>query len=338
MNDQLRLNLLSSSESDQQLSDLLTSTGDAQEELFKQARDTRHQHLGDELTLRGVIEISNICQKNCDYCAMRRGNKSLKRFRLDAETIMAVAMNIKEIGINTIFLQAGQDTHCDPILEEAIPLIANDLGADVLLNVGERSKETYKRFAQLGAKAFILKYETSDPEGYKYVAHGSLDRRIQCMKWIKDAGMKIGTGNIIGLPNQSLESLISDIRLALNFKSDFVSTSPFIPNHGTPLQAQPFGDINLTLNTMAIMRIGLKDALIPAVSALEYIHTNGQLMGLNAGANVMTINFTPRAYREHYKIYSEDRFIVTLNHAINIAKMAGLHINCQGSALENCIK
>lgn len=151
------------------------------------------------------------------------------------------------------------------------------------------------------------------------------------MKWIRDAGMKIGTGNIIGLLHQSIESLVSDIRLAFEFKPDFVSTAPFIPNQDTPLQDQPFGDINLTLNTMAILRIGLKDALIPAVSALEYICTGGQLMGLNAGANVMTINFTPKLFRENYNIYTKDRFIVTLDHTINIAKKAGLKVKIKNN-------
>jgi len=317
--------------SNQQLLSLLTSSGSEQQELFKQARAVRHQHLGDEIKLRGVIEMSNICQKNCDYCAMRRGNRSLKRFRLDVETIMAVARSIAETGITTVFLQGGQDPRCDPILEEVIPPITNDLGAEVLLNVGERSKETYERFVQLGAKSFILKYETSDAAIYEYIVHEPLDKRIQCMKWIWDAGMKIGTGNIIGLPHQSIESLVSDILLAFEFKPDFVSAAPFIPNQGTPLQDQPFGDINLTLNTMAILRIGLKDALIPAVSALEYIRTGGQLMGLNAGANVMTINFTPKVYREHYNIYTKDRFIVMLDHAINTAKTAGLKVRIKNN-------
>lgn len=313
--------------SDQQLLSLLTSTGDVQQELFKQARAIRHRYLGDEIKFRGVIEISNTCQKNCDYCAMRRSNSSLKRFRLDVETIMAAAKNITVVGITTIFLQAGQDPRCDPILEKVIPAITNDLGAEVLLNVGERSKETYEWFARLGAKSFILKYETTDPAEYEHIVHGPLDKRIQCMKWIRDAGMKIGTGNIIGLPNQSIESLVSDIELAFKFKPDFVSAAPFIPNQGTPLQDRPFGDFNLTLNTLAILRIGLKDALIPAVSALEYIRTGGQLMGLNAGANIMTINFTPQTYRENYNIYTKDRFIVTLNHAINTAKTAGFEVN-----------
>lgn len=309
---------------DKQILDLLTSRGNAQQELFKQARDVRQQYLGDTIKLRGVIEISNICQKNCDYCAMRHSNRFLKRFRLDVETIMTVARGIVETGITTIFLQGGQDPHCDQILEEVIPEITNELGAEVLLNVGERSSETYERFVQLGARSFILKYETSDDAGYEYVVHEPLNKRIQCMKRIRDAGMKIGTGNIIGLPNQSIESLVADIKLNLEFRPDFVSTAPFIPNEGTPLEKQPVGDIDLALNTIAILRIELKDVFIPAVSALEYIRPGGQLMGLNAGANVLTINFTPQTYRDNYNIYSKKRFIVSLNHAINTAKAAGL--------------
>lgn len=313
--------------SDRQLSSLLTSTGDIQQELFRQARAMRHRYLGDEVKLRGVIEISNFCQKNCDYCAMCRSNKSLKRFRLDTKTIMSAARNIVDTGITTVFLQGGQDPRCDKILEDVIPAITNDLGADVLLNIGERSKENYERLAQLGAKSFIMKYETSDATIYENVAHDRLDKRIQCMKWIKGAGMKIGTGNIVGLPNQTVDSLVSDIRLDIELKPDFVSVAPFIPNKGTSLQDLPFGDINLTLNTMAILRIGLKDVSIPSVSALEYIHTGGQVMGLNAGANVITINFTPQLYRENYNIYTKDRFIVSINHAINTIKNAGLDIN-----------
>jgi len=310
----------------EQIRRLLTCRGELQEQLFRQAAETRSRHLGDEIKLRGVIEISNFCQKGCDYCAMRSKNSSLSRFRLDAQTVLAAAGSIADAGITTIFLQSGQDPRCDPLLEEVIPAIS-DLGAEVLLNVGERSPETYRHFARLGARSFILKFETSDEALYERIAHGPLQGRIDCMRWIREAGMKIGTGNIIGLPDQSIDSLVSDICLSLDFRPDFASCAPFIPNQGTPLQELPCGDLMLTLNTMAILRLGLPEALIPAVSALEYIHEGGQMMGLLAGANVMTVNFTPRYYRKHYNIYANDRFIVTLNHAINTARAAGLRIN-----------
>jgi oxygen-independent coproporphyrinogen III oxidase len=313
--------------SDGDLKSLLTARGDLQQELFSKAREIRKEHMGDSLLLRGVIEISNICQKNCDYCAMRCENKDLERFRLDTDTILKVAQTILDSGIKTVFIQAGQDPKCDALLDHVIPIIANDMGAEVLLCIGERDKNTYQRFRDLGAKSFIIKFETSDPFEYERIVHTPLKNRLQYMDWIREVGMQVGTGNIMGLPNQTMDHLISDLRLVFSFKPDFVSTAPFIPNKGTPMDGHPSGDLDMALNFMAITRIGLKRCLIPSVSALEYKRSGGQLLGLSAGANVMTINFTPKVYRENYKIYNKDRFIVSLLHAQNTAKEAGLIID-----------
>jgi biotin synthase len=312
--------------SDSELLELLTATGDLQEELFEKARAVRREYCGDILHLRGVIEISNICMKKCEYCAMRCYNTSLERYRFDAERILAIASDIVQTGIKTVFLQAGQDLQCDSIIEQVVPAI-REMGAEVLLNVGERSQEMYHKFAQLGVKSFIMKFESSDPETYERIVHAPFEKRVQCMHYIRNAGMRIGTGNITCLPYQSLDCLVSDIRFAFNFHPDFVSTAPFIPNEGTPLQDFPMGDINLALNTMALWRIGLKDPLIPAVSALEQIQPGGQIRGLNAGANVMTINFSPKSFRKKYAIYSKERYVVSLHHAIETAEAAGLQVS-----------
>lgn len=318
---------------DKEILELLTASGDLQQQLFTEARAVRKQFCKDHLHIRGVIEISNYCQKKCEYCAMRCYNTAIERYRLKPDEIITIAQDIVDAGINTVFIQSGQDLQCDTIIEQIVPEI-RAMGADVLLCLGERDKETYQRYARLGVKSYILKYESSDPKHYECIAHANLKARLQCMDWIRDAGMSIGTGNITCLPHQSLENLVSDIRYALDFCPDFVSTAPFIPNEGTPLHEYPNGDINLALNTIAIWRIGLKDALIPTVSALEQIQQGGQLMGLMAGANVMTINFTPKTFRAKYAIYSKGRYIVSLKHVIETAKVAGLTTSlCDHSAL-----
>ena len=138
--------------------------------------------------------------------------------------------------------------------------------------------------------------------------------------------MKLGTGNIVGLPGQTLDHLVDDIEFACELGPDFVSSAPFIPNENTPFQDGGFGDVNLTVNTMAIWRIMLGDPLIPTVSALEKIQRGGQLMGLNAGANVITINFTPETWRKKYGIYSKERFVVSANHAFDLIERAGLRV------------
>jgi biotin synthase len=313
-----------------ELVELLQVRGELQQELFRRARAVRKNNGLDNVLVRGVIEISNFCQKNCDYCAMRAVNQDLDRYRMSAAEILAIAAEIRKANISIAFLQSGQDRQCDSTIAEVIPEIKK-MGLHVLLCLGERPKEVYERFAELGADSYILKFETSDPKAYQDIAHTSLPRRLECLTWLREAGYKIGTGNIVGLLDQSLETLAEDILLAQKISPDFVSASPFIPNGNTPLEKLAYGDINLTLNTLAIYRILLPTARIPTVSALEKIQKGGQLMGFNAGANIMTINFTPPRRRDLYTIYSDKRFVVSLDHAINTIKEAGLKMNLLNS-------
>ncbi len=313
-----------------ELVELLQVRGELQQELFRRARLVRKNNDLDNVLVRGVIEISNFCQKNCDYCAMRAVNQDLDRYRMSAEEILAIAAEIRKANISIAFLQSGQDRQCDSTIAEVIPEIKK-MGLHVLLCLGERPKEVYDRFAELGADSYILKFETSDPKAYQNIAHTSLSRRLECLTWLREAGYQIGTGNIVGLLNQTLDLLAEDILLAQKIRPDFVSASPFIPNGNTPLENLPYGDLNLTLNTLAIYRILLPTARIPTVSALEKIQKGGQLMGFNAGANIMTINFTPPRRRDLYTIYSDKRFVVSLDHAINTIKEAGLKMNLLNS-------
>lgn len=304
---------------------LLTAEGELQQALFQAARDARAAAGMQAVKLRGVIEISNYCQKSCGYCAIRPQNKVLQRYRMDVDTILAIAEGIRGEGITTVFLQSGQDPKTDPIVCEAIPRI-RALGVHVLLNLGEKSRDTYASYVAAGAGSYILKFEISDPALYEKIVGSSLADRLECARWIKEVGMKLGTGNIIGLPGQTLEALVDDILLAQKLQPDFVSSSPFIPNEHTPLEELGMGDLDLTLNFIAICRLLFPTALIPAVSALEKLRKGGQLMGLNAGANVMTINFTPKSFRDKYAIYSKERFVVSLGHARATVSRAGLQL------------
>lgn len=305
---------------------LLELHGEDQQELFQWAREVRQTSGVDKVLLRGVIEISNYCQKNCDYCAMRATNKELHRYVLTAEEILSIAAAIKASGIHIAFLQGGQNPAYDKLLEEVIPVIKNDMGMEVLLCLGERPQQVYEKFVQLGADSYILKFETSDPDLYQEISHTPLARRLEYIKWIQAAGMKVGTGNIIGLPQQTIENIVDDIFLGIRIKPDFISSSPFIPSVNTPLHNHTFGSADMTLNAIAIWRIALKTPRIPAVSALETVYKDGQTMGLNAGANVLTINFTPKESQELYKIYSERRFVVSLEHALRSIENAGLAV------------
>jgi biotin synthase len=306
------------------LRELITAEGELQAWLFQSAREARHAAGADPVTLRGVIEISSFCAKNCNYCAMRASNKELERYRMQADQLLAIAAEIHGAGIPIIFFQGGQDRLSDPMLMEVIPEIKRIYNLEVLLCLGERPREVYEKFAQLGAESYILKFEVGNPEMHQQIINTPLQRRIDCIRDLQSIGYRVGTGNIVGMPGQTLDNLVEDMELAIELDTDFMSSSPFVPNPNTPLSDGPMGDVSTTLNIMAIYRLLKPEALIPTVSALEKIRPDGQLAGLNAGANVMTINFTPSLQRDQYHIYSDRRFVVSYNHAIDTVKRAQL--------------
>ncbi len=311
---------------------LLRARGGEQEDLFACAREVRRRSSGDELLLRGVIEVSNVCQKNCAYCAMRAKNRGLERYTMGVEEIMEIARAVHDAGIGVVMLQSGQNPTIDELLLRVVPAIRSELGMSVLLCSGERSRLGYDRLLKLGADSYILKFETSNRELYRSMTGVELEGRLQALKAARAAGFLIGTGNIVGLPEQTPQSLVEDLLLGIEVNPDFISSAPFIPNTGTPFEGHPRGDLETTLNTLAIFRVALPRALIPSVSALESSEKGGQWRGLNAGANVMTINFTPQERRSLYRIYSEQRFIVSLAHSLATAERAGMRVRGARSA------
>lgn len=188
------------------------------------------------------------------------------------------------------------------------------------------NRRQYERLRDLGATSYILKHETSDARLHEAIRHETLEDRMRCLMDLLDLGYKVGTGLISGLPGQTLDSIVDDIELAGALGVHMCSVSPFVPAPGTPLHLARPGSIDLALNVLACLRICYPGLLIPSVSALEKTHVGGQSLGIAAGANVMTVNFTGDAERQRYLIYGKDRFVVRMQHVRNLVRTAGLEI------------
>jgi biotin synthase len=312
---------------EQEITRLLTVSGDPQEELFAEARALRHKAYGGRVVLRGVTEVTNLCRVNCEFCPMRRDNTRYNNiFRLDEATLLTVAQAIKAAGINIVFFQAGEIPQTTRLIGEAIPKIRAlfDNDVEILLNLGNKSREEYAYLREQGATSYILKHETSDSVLNERMRHDSYKERLRCLSDLLDLGYRVGTGMIVGLPGQSLESIACDILLAKELGVHMCSASPFVPAPNTPLADAPAGSVEITLNAVAIMRIISPSWLIPSVSALEKSTQGGQLRGLYAGANVITVNFTPETERNRYLIYGKNRYVVRSDYARTMISTAGL--------------
>ncbi len=284
---------------------LLKLSPDCSAELFAAADRVRKNEVSDEIFLRGIIEFSNICERNCLYCGLRKSNESLSRYRMTDDEILAAAKQIEKTGIPTVVLQSGEDSFysADKVCR-LVERINGETGLIITLSIGERPITDYRAFRQAGASRYLLKHETASLDLYKYLRPGcQLDYRVQCLKTLAHLGFETGTGNIVGLPGQTLEILADDLMVMKLLDADMLGIGPFIAHPETPLAGIVFDDLDLTLRVLAVARLLTRDTNIPATTALATLHPQARLQALQAGANVVMPDFTPEIYKSRYDIY-----------------------------------
>ena len=272
--------------------------------LFSLADKTREEYVGDEVHLRGLIEFSNICKRQCKYCGLRCEDKFIDRYRISKENIISYAEHAVNMGYKTIVLQSGEDEYYNTDLMCEIIEGIKKLGVALTLSIGEKTYEEYKAFKEAGADRYLIRIETTDKTLYNQM-HPNMDfyNRVRCLKDLGRLGYEVGTGCLVGLPNQTIESLADDILFFKEINADMVGIGPFIPHPHTPLKDSATGSFTLALKVMALTRILLKDINIPATTAMETLNPNGRIIALQSGANVVMPNVTTTEYRAKYEIY-----------------------------------
>lgn len=282
--------------------------------LYKQAYAVKKQYVGTKVYFRGIIELSNICTKNCYYCGIRSSNPDFERYTISMDEALAEAKWCFEQHYGSLVIQAGErsDKAWTDFIEELIlgikQLSGGKLG--ITLSLGEQSEDVYKRWFDAGAHRYLLRIETSDRDLYRklHPADHSFDYRKQCLGLLRKTGYQVGTGIMVGLPGQTVESIANDILFFYDIDIDMLGMGPYIPHHGTPLKHLIEGfdadnALKMGLKLIACCRIALKDINIAATTALQALHPEGRELGLLAGANVLMPNITDTKYREGYQLY-----------------------------------
>lgn len=273
--------------------------------LFAAADRVRREFVGDEVYLRALIEFSNYCKNDCLYCGIRRSNPNADRYRLTPEKIIETARNAAGLGYKTVVLQSGEDLWFDTDKLCHIIREIKKLDVAVTLSIGEKTREEYAAYRLAGADRYLLRIETTDKALYEKLDPGmSWDNRARCLYDLKELGYEVGSGSLVGLPGQTLESLADDLLFFKNLPVDMAGIGPFIPHPQTPLAAETAqGHFELSLKMMAVMRLLLPDINIPATTAMETLHPRGRLLALECGANVVMPNATEGKARVKYELY-----------------------------------
>ncbi len=292
--------------------------------LCERASRALDEHKGRHVFVRGLVEFSNICRRNCRYCGLRAPNTALDRYSLTQEEILAVAADAVHAGVDTIVLQSGEYEIDARWLADIVSAIVARFGVAVTLSVGEQPREAYALWREAGANRFLLKHETADKDLYASLHPGhSLQERVDAIRTLQELGYETGSGFIVGVPEQRPEILADDILLAHSLGVAMCGAGPFVPQAATPFGHEARGSIELTLRVMAVLRIVLPWANLPATTALATLDPiEGQIRGLRMGGNVLMPSFTPSERRSQYRIY-DNKHRVDMDEVRTVIQRAG---------------
>ena len=291
---------------------------------FQQTDEVRRTCVGEEIHLRGLIEFSNICRRNCLYCGIRASNSSIQRYRLTEEEIIAAAEKAVEFRYGSVVLQTGEDSGIEADWLGKIVKKIKKMGLAVTLSLGERDDQDYQLWRKAGADRYLLRFETSNRQLFN-VIHPPLSNRkpvdrIEILQKLRSLGYEIGSGVMIGIPGQTYEDLARDIDIFRTLSLDMIGCGPYLPHPQTPLgnpethknidlpdidpKDQVPATAEMAFKVIALARIVCPKANIPCTTAVATIDAQeGRKLGLMRGANVVMPNLTPVKYRKMYEIY-----------------------------------
>jgi len=287
--------------------------------LWQQADQVRRRNVGDEVHLRGLIEISNYCVRSCGYCGLRLDNRELQRYRMTEEEIMACVHEGVAYGYGSVVLQSGEDYGISTEwISALVRRIKQQTPLAVTLSFGEREDAELAAWKEAGADRYLLRFETSNRELYDRIhppLPGRRSDRFALLRRLRDLGYETGSGIMLGIPGQSYDDVANDIEMFRTLGLDMIGVGPYIPHPATPLAQPserpslpepdqvPTGEL-ITYKTVALTRLLCPRANIPSTSALATLNkAQGRELGLCRGANILMPNLSPQKYRALYEIY-----------------------------------
>ncbi|MFH1772379.1 MAG: radical SAM protein [Candidatus Omnitrophota bacterium] len=281
--------------------------------LLKAANFIRQKYHKNSCCVHGIIEISNDCLRNCFYCGISIHNKEIPRYHMKNEEVIESAVRaVSDYGFGSLILQSAE-TASYTIKDLSMIVKKIKEGADTLIGIsfGEIGVEGLKELYNCGARALLLRFETSNEKLYcRLNPNHDLSTRIKHLKAAKDMGYLIMTGALIGLPGQTNDDIINDLYLAKELGCEMYSFGPFIPHPSTPLGNHPACNQDLVLKVIALARIiDPLNAKIPVTTAFETLSIDARKKGLMSGANSLMINVTPISRRKLYSIYPDKAHI-----------------------------
>jgi len=260
--------------------------------IFRSQSVHRHYHDPQKVQLCTLLSIkTGGCPEDCAYCPQSAHYNSglTSQQLLDVDKVMEAACAAREAGSTRFCMGAAwREVSDGPQFDRILEMVRGirDLGLEVCCTLGMLTAEQAKRLAQAGLTAYNHNLDTSAEFYSQIISTRSYEDRLETISHVRDAGVTVCCGGIIGM-GESIEDRLSLLQTLASLKPhpESVPINALVRVEGTPMADRPPVDPIEMTRMIATTRVVLPKSMVRLSAGRTEMSIETQALCFTAGAN-----------------------------------------------------
>lgn len=230
------------------------------------------------------------CPEDCKYCSQsaRYDSKLEAEKRIAVEKVISEAQQAKASGSTRFCMGAAWRNPHERDMPYVLDMLreVKALGLETCMTLGMLNASQAERLKGAGLDYYNHNLDTSREYYPNVITTRSFDDRLDTLSHVREAGLKVCSGGIVGLGEESKDRIGLLFELAtLPIHPESVPINMLVPMQGTPLAEVDKLDVTEWIRTIAVARIIMPKSYIRLSAGRESLSDADQTLAFMAGAN-----------------------------------------------------
>jgi biotin synthase len=275
----------------EQVLEVLTLPDDRLEDLLALAHDVRMRWCGPEVEVEGIVSLkTGGCPEDCHFCSQSGTFESpVRSVWLNIPELVEAAKETAKTGATEFCIVAavrGPDERLMSQVREGVKAINDAVEINIACSLGMLTQEQVDELAAMGVHRYNHNLETARSHFRTVVTTHTWEERRDTLRMVKDAGMEVCCGGIVGM-GESVEQRAEFAAQLAELEPDEVPLNFLAPRPGTPFADFPLVEGTEALKTIAAFRLALPRTILRYAGGRELTlgdlgTRDGMLGGINA--------------------------------------------------------
>nr|WP_246049227.1 biotin synthase BioB [Corynebacterium tapiri] len=262
-------------------------------ELSQLAHEVRLKHAGDLVEVEGIISLkTGGCGEDCSFCSQSGLFKEspVRSVTLDPAELVEAAKHSAKNGATEFCIVAAVRGPDDRLLDQvavAIEAIRREVDINISASLGLLDASQAQRLRDMGVRRYNHNLETARSHFPQIVSTHAWDERLRTLELVREQGMEVCSGGIIGM-GESLEQRVEFAQQLAALEPAEVPINFLDPRPGTPLANYPVPTRGEALRAIAMFRLAMPTTILRFAGGRELsLGDDGTEAGLLGGMNAI---------------------------------------------------